>query len=439
MKSDTTQLLNARKGKVTPEMAQVAQYENIEPEQIREKISKGRVVLPYNLLHKTEGRAVKPVAIGEGLTTKVNTNIGTSRDLCDIDLELRKLNVAIASGTDTVMDLSTGGDIHSIRKMIRDKCPIPLGTVPIYDLISKFEEQGIPFYEASAEDFFKTIEQHSRDGVDFITVHCGVTLKSSDSVDERIVGVVSRGGAYIIDWMRRRGEENPLYKGFNTILDIALKYDITLSLGDGLRPGGIVDATDVSQIAELTILGELAKRAREAGVQVMIEGPGHIPMHQVETNVSLEKRICDGAPFYVLGPIVTDIAPGYDHITSAIGGALAAWAGADFICYVTPSEHLRLPDEKDVKIGVISARIAGHAADIAKGVPGAGDWDMRMSIARHNLDWRRQAEEAIDPMIVEEIRNRCPLSDTNTCSMCASLCAIKLSKSWIKKKSTKSK
>jgi len=437
MREDSTQLLNAKKAKVTPEMAQVAQYENVEPEQIRDKIAKGRVVLPYNLLHRSESKPIKPVAIGEGLTTKVNTNIGTSKDICDIGLELKKLNIAIASGTDTVMDLSTGGDIHSIRKIIREKCPIPLGTVPIYDLISRLEKDGCSFCEASPDSFFETIEQHGKDGIDFITVHCGVTLKSSDMVDERIVGVVSRGGAYLIDWMRKRNEENPLYKNFNKILDIALKYDITLSLGDGLRPGGIADATDVSQIAELTILGELSKRARQAGVQVMIEGPGHVPMHQVETNVSLEKRICDGAPFYVLGPIVTDIAPGYDHITAAIGGALAAWAGADFICYVTPSEHLTLPDEKEVKMGVISARIAAHAADIAKGVPGAGDWDLRMSIARRNLDWRHQAEEAIDPLIVEEVRNRCHLSDTDTCSMCASLCAIKLSKSWIKDKPKK--
>ncbi|MGQ9705505.1 MAG: phosphomethylpyrimidine synthase ThiC [bacterium] len=437
MKGDTTQLLNARRGKITPEMAHVAQFENVEPEYIREKIAKGKIVLPYNLLHKTDGRAIKPVAIGEGLTTKVNTNIGTSKDLCDVDLELRKLNVAIASGTDTVMDLSTGGDIKAIRRLIRSKCPVPLGTVPIYDLIAKFRDEGVSFSEASPQDFFETIESHGRDGVDFITVHCGVTLKSSERVDERIVGVVSRGGAYIIDWMKERGEENPLYKDFDKILDIALQYDITLSLGDGLRPGGIADSTDVSQIAELTILGELTKRARVAGVQVMIEGPGHIPLHQIEANVSLEKRICDGAPFYVLGPIVTDIAPGYDHITSAIGGAIAAWTGADFICYVTPSEHLTLPDERDVKLGVISARIAAHAADIAKGVPSAGDWDLRMSIARRNLDWRHQAEEAIDPLIVEEVRNRCPLSDTDTCSMCSSLCAIKLSKSWIKKQKQK--
>ncbi|HDM43315.1 MAG TPA: phosphomethylpyrimidine synthase ThiC [Firmicutes bacterium] len=429
-----TQLQKAQVGKVTPEMAQASQYEGVEPEFIRDKISKGRVVLPYNLLHKDEGRAIKPVAIGEGLITKVNANIGTSRDLCDPELEIKKLDTAIASGADTVMDLSTGGDIRAIRRMIRKKCPVPMGTVPIYDLIAKCADEGVDFSEVSPNEMYETIEMHGEDGIDFITVHCGVTLKSSEDVGRRIMGVVSRGGAYLIKWMKKRGMENPLYSGFDTILDIALKYDMTLSLGDGLRPGGIADATDVSQLAELTVLGELAKRAKEAGVQVMIEGPGHIPLHQIGANVSLEKKICDGAPFYVLGPIVTDIAPGYDHITSAIGGAIAAWNGADFICYVTPAEHLTLPNVDDVKVGVISARIAAHAADIAKGVSGAGDWDLRMSLARRNLDWRRQAEEAIDPFIVEKVRDRCPLSDTDACSMCPSLCAVKLSREFRERK-----
>jgi phosphomethylpyrimidine synthase len=298
--------------------------------------------------------------------------------------------------------------------------------VPIYEVVCRLLNEKREIGDLTSEELFSVIEQHGKDGVDFITVHCGVTQKSIEKIDQRLTGVVSRGGAFLVEWMRANGKDNPLFTEYDRLLSIAREYDMTLSLGDGLRPGSIADATDIPQVTELAILGDLCKRARRAGVQVMIEGPGHIPLHQVETNVSLQKAICDGAPFYVLGPIVTDIAPGYDHITSAIGGALAAWAGANFLCYVTPAEHLGLPTVEDVHLGVISARISGHSADIARGLPGAEDWDREMSSARYGFDWDKQAELAIDPEIIHRVRERCPLEDKDTCSMCASLCAMKV-------------
>jgi phosphomethylpyrimidine synthase len=421
-----TQLEIARKGKISPQMEQSAAYEKMPVEELRLLIECGHAVLPVNINTPTIVPHFKPRAIGEGLMTKVNANIGTSRDRANIDYELEKLASAIKAGTDAVMDLSTGGDIGEIRRRIRSRSPVMLGTVPIYEVVCRLLNEKREIGDLTSEELFSVIEQHGKDGVDFITVHCGVTQKSIEKIDQRLTGVVSRGGAFLVEWMRANGKDNPLFTEYDRLLDIARRYDMTLSLGDGLRPGSIADATDIPQVTELAILGDLCRRARRAGVQVMIEGPGHIPLHQVETNVSLQKAICDGAPFYVLGPIVTDIAPGYDHITSAIGGALAAWAGANFLCYVTPAEHLGLPTVEDVHLGVISARIAGHSADIARGLPGAEDWDREMSSARYGFDWNKQAELAIDPEIIHRVRERCPLEDKDTCSMCASLCAMKV-------------
>lgn len=421
-----TQLEMARKGKISSQMEQAAAYEKMPVEELRLLIECGHAVLPVNINTPTIVPGFKPRAIGEGLMTKVNANIGTSRDRADIDYEMEKLSSALKAGTDAMMDLSTGGDIGEIRRRIRSKCPVMLGTVPIYEVVCRLLNEKREIGDLTSEELFSVIEQHGKDGVDFITVHCGVTQKSIEKIDQRLTGVVSRGGAFLVEWMRVNGKDNPLFTEYDRLLDIARRYDMTLSLGDGLRPGSIADATDIPQVTELAVLGELCKRARQAGVQVMIEGPGHIPLHQVETNVSLQKAICDGAPFYVLGPIVTDIAPGYDHITSAIGGALAAWAGANFLCYVTPAEHLGLPTVEDVHLGVISARIAGHCADIARGLPGAEDWDREMSSARFGFDWDKQAKLAIDPEIIHRVRERCPLEDKDTCSMCASLCAMKV-------------
>lgn len=423
-----TQLEMACKGKLSPQMEQAAEHENIPAENLRLLIERGVAVLPVNVKTPSLVRDFRSLAIGEGLLTKVNANIGTSRDFCDVDYELEKLSTALAAGTDSVMDLSTSGDIGEIRRKIRGNCPVMLGTVPIYEAVCRLMEEGREIGDMTPEELFAVIEGHGAEGVDFITVHCGVTQKSIENIGDRLTGVVSRGGAFLIEWMRANKKDNPLFTRFDTLLDIARKYDMTLSLGDGLRPGSIADATDIPQIAELSVLGDLVKRSRSAGVQVMVEGPGHIPLHQVEANVVLEKRICDGAPFYVLGPLVTDIAPGYDHITSAIGGALAAWAGADFLCYVTPAEHLGLPLVEDVHIGVVSARIAGHAADIARGIPAADQWDAKMSSARYNFDWKAQAELAIDMDIIHKVRERCPLEDEQTCSMCSRLCAMKVAR-----------
>jgi phosphomethylpyrimidine synthase len=424
------QIEEALKGFITPEMKRVAEYEDVDPEFIREGIREGTIVILANKRH----RDFTPKAIGSGLTVKVNANIGTSPELCDIDLELEKLEMAKKAGADTVMDLSTGGDLDEIRRIIIEHAKMPVGTVPIYQAAISAVRRKKSIVRMEPEEIFDVIEKHGEDGVDFITVHCGITRRSLERLKKqgRITDIVSRGGAFLAEWMIVNEKENPLYEHFDRLLSIAKKYDMTLSLGDGLRPGSVADATDRAQIEELVTLGELAKVAKENGVQVMIEGPGHVPMNLIEANILLEKKLCNGAPFYVLGPVVTDIAPGYDHITSAIGGALAGFYGADFLCYVTPSEHLGLPTPQDVWEGVIVTKIAAHAADVARGNKKALERDKNMSICRKSLDWEGQIKYAIDPEKIIRFRSQRRLKD-DVCSMCGEYCAMKIVKDYFKK------
>lgn len=419
-----TQLEAARKGIITEEMKKSALSEGVEPEHIRKGVEEGVIIITKNLLH----RSINGLAVGKGLRTKVNANIGSSQDHVDVKEEIEKLKAAIEAGADAVMDLSTGGDLNGIRRAIMDESSVPIGTVPVYQAAYDARKKGKSFVELEGDEIFDSIEAHATDGVDFVTVHCGVTQKSVERIKKegRIMGIVSRGGALTAEWMKFNKKENPLFEDFPRLLKIAKKYDLVLSLGDGLRPGCLADATDRGQVQELIILGELAKSASEEGVQVMIEGPGHVPMDQIEANVLLQKRLCNGAPFYVLGPLVTDIAPGYDHITSAIGGAIAASAGADFLCYVTPSEHLRLPTIEDVKEGVIASRIAAHAGDIAKKAKGAMEADIRLAKARKAMDWDGQIRLSIDPKRARSLRDTSPPEDSDVCTMCGSLCAIKI-------------
>ena len=418
-----TQLELAREGTVSPQMSQVAQNEGVEAEFIHQGVAAGTIVIPANIKHTH----LIPLGIGQGLRTKVNANIGTSSDFGNIDTELEKLKVAIDCGADTVMDLSTGGDISAIRRAIIASSPLPIGTVPIYQAgIEAITRHGA-IVKMTADDLFSVIEEHAQDGVDFITVHCGVTQSAIARLRQqgRVADVVSRGGAFLIGWMLHNERENPLYEYYDRLLEIARQFDVTLSLGDGMRPGCLADATDRAQVEELLVIGELVNRAQRAGVQVMVEGPGHLPLNQIEANVRLEKAICKGAPFYVLGPLVTDIAAGYDHITGAIGGAIAAAAGADFLCYVTPAEHLSLPDPEDVKQGVIASRIAAHAADIVKGVKGAQEWDRKMSMARKRLDWEEQGRLSLDPERSHLVHSK-HASAGAACSMCGDNCAMAL-------------
>ena len=421
-----TQLEKARKGLVTEEMKICAAEEGVEPEYIRQGMVDGFIVVCRNVNHTT----IKPLAIGKGLRTKVNANIGTSKDNNDLNLELEKLKIAAAAGADAVMDLSTGGDLAAIRKAIMEKSPVAIGTVPIYQAAVKILQEKKAISEMTAEDMFAVIEENGRDGVDFITVHCGVNQRSVAILEQqgRILGIVSRGGSMTANWMYCNKRENPLYEEYDRLVEIAHRYDMVLSLGDGLRPGAIGDATDQGQLQELIILGELASRARAAGVQVMIEGPGHVPITEIEANIKLQKKICQGAPFYVLGPLPTDIAPGYDHITSAIGGAIAGAAGADFLCYVTPAEHLRLPTLADVREGVIAARIAAHIADIAKNVRGARERDRKMSQCRKNFDWQGQVDLSIDPQKTSAFLEKSKSAQDEGCTMCGEFCAIRLGK-----------
>ena len=421
-----TQLEKARKGLITEEMKIVAEAEGLEAEYIRQGMVDGVIVICRNVNHT----AIQPLAIGLGLRTKVNANIGTSKDNNDLTLELEKLKIAIAVGADAVMDLSTGGDLAQIRKAVMEKATVAIGTVPIYQAAVKILQEKKAISEMTAEDIFSVIEENGKDGVDFITVHCGVTRLSVAAVEEqgRILGIVSRGGAMTANWMYCNKRENPLYEEYDRLLEIAHRYDMVLSLGDGLRPGAIEDATDQGQLQELIILGHLAQRARAAGVQVMIEGPGHVPITEIEANIKLQKKICQGAPFYVLGPLPTDIAPGYDHITSAIGGAIAGAAGADFLCYVTPAEHLRLPSLADVREGVIAARIAAHIADIAKNVRGARERDRKMSQCRKTFDWQGQVDLSIDPEKTVALLEKSKSAQDEGCTMCGEFCAIKLGK-----------
>ena len=418
-----TQLEAARSGKITYEMEAVADQEELSPEYVRAGIAEGKIVIPHNIRRS----GVKPCGIGTGLKTKVNANLGTSPDEPSLSNEMEKLEIAVKYGADTVMDLSTGGDLDEIRRRFLDESPVTVGSVPIYNAAVEAVRNEKPIVEMTDDDIFRAIERHVSDGIDFITVHCGTTMEVLKRLKSqgRVADVVSRGGAFLIEWMIYNEQENPLYAQFDRLLEIAKEYDATLSLGDGLRPGCLADATDRPQIQELIILGELAAQAREYGVQAMIEGPGHVPLNEIEANILLEKKLCNGAPFYVLGPLATDVAPGYDHITAAIGGALAGKAGADFLCYVTPAEHLCLPSLDDVKQGVIASRIAAHVADLAKGIKSAHEWDAKMGKARKNLDWNAQAELAIDPELVMEIRGKNPSSEKEACTMCGRFCAMK--------------
>jgi phosphomethylpyrimidine synthase len=426
-----TQLEIARSGKLSSLIRTIARNEGVDPEVLRAAVAKGRVVIPNNPEHKLR----HPCGIGEGMAVKINANIGTSTDKARISDELKKLVVALKYGADTVMDLSVGGDLCEARRNILAASDVPVGTVPIYQISSEaLKEKGDPL-AFSWEDIFPVLEQQAADGVDFFTIHCGVTRKTIATLKShpRLVGIVSRGGAILAAWMERSGKENPFYEYFDRVLDIAAAYDVTLSLGDGLRPGSIIDATDPAQLSELKLLGELAEAAKKRGVQVMIEGPGHVPLNQIVENIRLEKKFCHNAPFYILGPLVTDIAAGYDHITASIGGCLAAASGADFLCYVTPAEHLRHPTIEDVREGVVAAKIAAHAADIAKGRRSAIDRDRRMSQARRRRDWKAQIALSIDPDKAAEYRRSSRPESSDVCTMCGSFCSMKMMERCVKK------
>jgi phosphomethylpyrimidine synthase len=421
-----TQLEQAISGHITDEMQRCAEAEGVTPETIRQGVAAGTIVVVHNPRHGS----APPLAIGKGLRTKINANIGTSKDRADKAVELQKISVCVEAGADAIMDLSTGGDIRDIRRAVVQASPLAVGTVPIYQAAADVVAAGRPISDMTDGDIFRVIEEHGEDGVDFITVHCGVTRRSVACVEAqgRLLGIVSRGGSMLANWMACNHEENPLYAQYDRLLDIARRYDMVLSLGDGLRPGCLADATDRGQVQELVLLGELARRAKAAGVQAMIEGPGHVPLRQIEANILLQKSLCEGAPFYVLGPLPTDIAPGYDHIVSAVGGAIAGAAGADFLCYVTPSEHLRLPTLEDVREGVMASRLAAHIADIAKGLPGAMEKDRRMAQCRQRFDWDGQIAISIDPRKSSALLERSETAREEGCTMCGDLCAIKLGK-----------
>jgi phosphomethylpyrimidine synthase len=429
-KIEHTRVELARKGLISDEVKQVASDEGIAAEQLSRDIADGLTVISKNVSHD-----IKPLGIGRGLRTKINANIGTSRDRVSLEEEMEKLDVLIKYGADAVMDLSTGGPIKDIRRLLMRKSTISVGTVPIYEAVAKAAEDKGSISKMSVDDLFDAIEGHAEEGVDFVTVHCGLTRKTIETLreDGRILDIVSRGGAFLVEWMIYNDRENPLYESYDRLLEMSRKYDLTLSLGDGARPGCLADATDRTQIDELLTLGELRDKALEAGVQVIIEGPGHVPLNQVELNMKMQKEICKGAPFYVLGPLVTDIAMGYDHIAAAIGGAVGGAAGADFLCYVTPSEHIRLPTIEDVKEGVIASKIAAHAADIAKGVRGAIDVDIEMAKRRKALDWNGQIELSLNPEKVKSWRAEVPPSESQVCSMCGEFCAIKTVEEALKK------
>ncbi|WP_305044160.1 phosphomethylpyrimidine synthase ThiC [Geoalkalibacter sp.] len=421
-----TQLEAARQGIVTDLMRRAAAAEGIDAELLRARIAEGTAIICHNIKRKNG----IPLAVGKGLRTKVNANIGTSKDDTSIDKELEKARVAVRAGADAIMDLSTGGPVDEIRAAIIAETGVCIGSVPIYQAaVDTVLRQKKAIVDMTIDDIFKGVIKHLDDGVDFITVHCGVTRATVERMNRegRLMDVVSRGGSFTVEWMAYNNAENPLYEHFDRLLEIVKPYDATLSLGDGFRPGCLADATDRAQIHELIVLGELTQRAQAAGVQVMIEGPGHVPLNQIEANITLQKRLCHGAPFYVLGPLVTDIAPGYDHITCAIGGTLAAAAGADFLCYVTPSEHLRLPTVEDVHEGVMASRIAAHAADIVKGVPGALDKDIAMARCRKALDWEGQFRLAIDPDKARRLRAESGVDEEHgACTMCGEFCAYQV-------------
>lgn len=416
----TTQMDAARKGIRTKELMAVAEKEQWDPEKLLSLVAEGKVAIPANKHHT----CLNPNGIGSMLKTKINVNLGTSRDLNDLDLELKKVQDAVSMGAESIMDLSSFGDTRKFRRKLTGECPAIIGTVPIYDAVVYYHK---PLGDITAKEWIDIVEMHAKDGVDFMTIHVGINKQTAHRFKEtkRLTNIVSRGGSIIFAWMEMTGEENPFYEHYDRILEICQEHDVTLSLGDACRPGCIEDASDISQIEELVTLGELTLRAWEKDVQVIIEGPGHMPLDQIAANMKIQETICKGAPFYVLGPLVTDIAPGYDHITSAIGGAIAAAAGAAFLCYVTPAEHLRLPDANDVKEGIISARIAAHAADIAKGIKGAKEWDRQMSDARKRLDWETMFQLSIDPEKARRYRETSKPEKEDTCSMCGNFCAMK--------------
>lgn len=416
----TTQMDAAKKGIITKEMEIVSKKENIDINKLMSLIASGKVVIPCNKNHKN----INPEGVGEGLRTKINVNIGISKDCNDINVELQKAKTAIDMKVESIMDLSNYGKTEVFRKKLIEMSPSMIGSVPIYDALGFYEKE---LKDIKADEFLDVVEKHGKDGVDFVTIHAGINKETSDTFirNPRLMNIVSRGGSLMFAWMRLNKKENPFYEYFDELLEICAKYDITLSLGDACRPGAIADSTDASQIKELIILGELTKRAWEKNVQVIIEGPGHMSLDDIEANMILEKKLCHGAPFYVLGPLVTDVAPGYDHITGAIGGALAAAKGADFLCYVTPAEHLRLPTLNDMREGIIASKIAAHAGDIAKKIPGARKWDNQMSHARQQLNWDKMFELSIDPEKAKEYRKDVKLEDEKTCTMCGKMCAVR--------------
>ncbi|TYQ18388.1 UNVERIFIED_CONTAM: phosphomethylpyrimidine synthase [Acetivibrio alkalicellulosi] len=416
----TTQMDAARKGIITDEMKIVAKKERKSEQEIMGLIAEGKVIIPANKNHKS----LDAEGIGEGLRTKINVNLGISKDCCDFDIEMSKVKKAIELKVEAIMDLSSYGKTQEFRRQLVNVSPAMIGTVPVYDAVGFYDKE---LKDITAKEFLDVVEKHADDGVDFMTIHAGINKETARRFKEnkRLTNIVSRGGSLMFAWMELTGNENPFYEYYNEVLEILAKYDVAISLGDALRPGSINDSTDASQIEELIVLGELTKKAWEKNVQVMIEGPGHMAINEIAANMVLEKRLCHGAPFYVLGPIVTDVAPGYDHITSAIGGAIAAANGADFLCYVTPAEHLRLPDLDDMKEGIIASKIAAHAADIAKGIKGAREWDYEMSEARKNLDWNKMFDLAIDSEKPRKYRESSMPEDEDTCTMCGKMCAVR--------------
>lgn len=420
MRNYATQMDAAKRGIVTPEIETVARKENRPVEFIMERVAKGTIAIPANINHKS----LSAEAVGDGTRVKINVNLGISGDCKDYEMELRKVRMAIDMGAESIMDLSNYGKTNTFRKQLIDMSPAMIGTVPMYDAIGYLEKDLL---EITAKDFLRVVEAHAREGVDFMTIHAGINRRAVEAFmrEGRKMNIVSRGGSLLFAWMQMTGNENPFFEYYDDVLDILRRYDVTISLGDALRPGCIDDASDAGQISELIELGNLAKRAWDKDVQVMIEGPGHMAMNEIAANMQMEKRLCHGAPFYVLGPLVTDIAPGYDHITSAIGGAIAAQAGANFLCYVTPAEHLRLPDENDVREGIVASKIAAHAADIALGLPGARDRDNAMAEARHKLDWPAQFALALDPEKAQRFYEQVPPTERHTCSMCGKMCAVR--------------
>lgn len=420
MREYTTQMDAAKKEIITREMEIVANKESKNPEEIRSLVAEGKVAIPANINHKS----LSPEGVGQGLKTKINVNLGISKDCCDCDRELEKVRTALDMGAEAIMDLSNYGKTAEMRKAIVNMSTAMLGTVPIYDALGYYDKD---LKDLTAKEFLEVVEKHGQDGVDFVTIHAGLNREAVETVkrNKRLTNIVSRGGSLLFAWMEINNAENPFFEYYDELLDICAKYDITLSLGDALRPGSINDASDASQIKELITLGELTKRAWEKNVQVIIEGPGHMALNEIEANMVMQKRLCHGAPFYVLGPLVTDVAPGYDHITSAIGGAIATTYGADFLCYVTPAEHLRLPNLDDMKEGIIASKIAAHAADIAKGVKNARSWDNEMSKARADLNWERMFDLAIDPAKARRYRAESKPHDEESCSMCGKMCSMR--------------